>query len=225
MGKEAEMGFFDTVRDKAGALAADAERAGKVTAAQARLVVLQNDLRKVERELGHEAFALIDRGELDHPDLAGTIARLRATTTEVRAKEAEIEALRGVAGPAPEATTVVPAPAAASPPKATPAEPDVQEPASEKPVEKPPAKKAAATKKAPTRKAGTAKSSAEKARAKKAPAGSPAAKKAPVKRAPAAAAVPPAPPREATKAGATPKKSARPSSGPRPAGKKKPAGS
>jgi len=56
------MGFFDTVKAKAGALASDAGRAGKVTAAQARLVVLQNDLRKAERELGHQTFALIERG-------------------------------------------------------------------------------------------------------------------------------------------------------------------
>ncbi len=89
------MGFFDTVRDKAGSIAADAERAGKVTAAQARLVVLQNDLRKAERELGHAAFALVERGELDHPDLAHAVERLRATAAEVRAKEAEISALRG----------------------------------------------------------------------------------------------------------------------------------
>ncbi len=54
------MGFFDAVKDKAGALAADTQRAGKVTAAQARLVVLQNDLKKAERELGHAAFALAE---------------------------------------------------------------------------------------------------------------------------------------------------------------------
>ena len=94
------MGFFDTVKDKAGALAADTQRAGKVTAAQARLVVLQNDLKKAERELGHAAFALAERGELDHPDLAHAIERLRATMAEVHGKEAEIAALRGEAAPA-----------------------------------------------------------------------------------------------------------------------------
>ena len=119
------MGFFDTVRDKAGALAADAERAGRVTAAQARLVVLQSDLRKAERELGHQAFALIDRGELDHPELAAPIARLRATEAEVRAREAEIEALRGGgADPASAAPMVaIPVPAAPEQPVATPEEP------------------------------------------------------------------------------------------------------
>ena len=100
------MGFFDTVKDKAGALAADTQRAGKVTAAQARLVVLQNDLRKAERELGHAAFVLAERGELDHPGLAHIVDRLHATAAEVQAREAEIAALRGeTAAPAAAAET------------------------------------------------------------------------------------------------------------------------
>lgn len=102
------MGFFDSVKDKAGALAADAERAGKVTAAQARLVVLQNDLKKAERELGHVAFSLTERGELDHPALVHAVERVRATVTDVRTKEAEIAALRGEAAPG----TVTPPPPA-----------------------------------------------------------------------------------------------------------------
>ena len=135
-GKEAGMGFFDTVKGKAGALAADAERAGKVTAAQARLVVLQNDLKKAERELGHAAYALAERGELDHPDLTHAIERLRGTSAEVRAKEAEIAALRGEAAPA-ETTTaagVATAPAAqtrrAEPPQRAAAAPTTVETAS-----------------------------------------------------------------------------------------------
>jgi len=71
------MGLFDTVKLKANALAADAERAGKVTAAQARTVVLQNDIRKAERELGHSAFSLIESDEIAHPDLEAAAARLR----------------------------------------------------------------------------------------------------------------------------------------------------
>ena len=110
--REGEMGFFDTVRDKAGALATDAGRAGKVTAAQARLVVLQNDLRKAERELGHAAFALAERGELDHPDLAHAVERLRATAAEVSAKEAEIAALRDEPLAPAAASGEAPAPAA-----------------------------------------------------------------------------------------------------------------
>ena len=89
------MGFFDSVKNKAGALAADAERAGKVTAAQARLVVLQTDLKKAERELGHAALSLIERGDLDHPELAHAVERVRATAADVRAKEREIAELRG----------------------------------------------------------------------------------------------------------------------------------
>ena len=71
------MGLFDTVKLKANALAADAERAGKVTAAQARTVVLQNEIRKAERELGHSAFSLIESDEIAHPDLEAAVARLR----------------------------------------------------------------------------------------------------------------------------------------------------
>ena len=59
------MGFFDALKEKANAVASDAGRAGKVTAAQARAVVLQSDVRKAERELGHVAFDLIERGELE----------------------------------------------------------------------------------------------------------------------------------------------------------------
>jgi len=56
------MGFFDTVKEKASGLASDAGRASKVTAAQARVVVLQNEIRKAERELGHTVFDLVERG-------------------------------------------------------------------------------------------------------------------------------------------------------------------
>ena len=88
------MGLFDTVKLKANALAADAERAGKVTAAQARTVVLQNDIRKAERELGHSAFSLIEGGEIAHPDLEAAAARLRECRQILKDKEAEIAELR-----------------------------------------------------------------------------------------------------------------------------------
>lgn len=219
------MGFFDTVKGKAGALAADAGRASRVTAAQARLAVLQNDLRKAERELGHAAYALAERGQLDHPDLAHAIERLRAIASEVSAKEAEIAALRnessapaGASGEAPPAavTTVetaagpmtvtsapsVPMPeplAEASPPEPAP-EPaaEAETDAAEAPAK--PARRRAATK--------PAAAVAKKAQPKKAPAPGKAAVK-----------------KTASKAGATPKKATRPQSGPRPAGKKRPAGS
>ena len=252
-GKEAEMGFFDTVRDKAGALAADAERAGKVTAAQGRLVVLQNDLRRAERELGQEAFALVERGALDHPELAAAIERLRATTAAVCAKESEIASLRGAGeestGPAAgtrEAAPPTAASAAAEPQPAANApatvvaqqtasipvekvapEASTAEPAPEEPVE------AAAAKKAPARRPSAKKASATKNPAKKPPAKKPAAGKSPAKKpATAAEVAPAAKPQGASKggtgapAGATRKKTARPSSSaPRPAGKKKPTGS
>jgi len=116
------MGLFDTVKLKANALAADAERAGKVTAAQARTVVLQNEIRKAERELGHAAFSLIESGEIAHPELETAAARLREARQALKDKEAEIARLRhgaeagDEAAPAPErAETGAPEPAAAAP--------------------------------------------------------------------------------------------------------------
>ncbi len=89
------MGLFDTVRAKAGELAADAERAGKVAAAQARGVTLQSELRKAERELGQTTFSLIELGEVRHPDLDAASAALRAAREALDENEREIAALRG----------------------------------------------------------------------------------------------------------------------------------
>ena len=116
------MGLFDTVKLKANALAADVERAGKITAAQARTVVLQNEIRKAERELGHSAFSLIESGEVGHPDLEAAAARLREACLALKDKEAEITGLRRAAeagdeaAPAstPEAPGLAPDSAAAS---------------------------------------------------------------------------------------------------------------
>ncbi len=177
------MGFFDTVRDTAGALAADAERAGKVTAAQARLAVLQSDLRKAERELGHEAFALVERGELDHPDLVMAVTRLRATAAEIRTREDEIAALRGDRTPAgptvAEIPFAVPAEPAADLPAAEAAEPTAESLGADAPGETPSGAKPgppSTAKKAPPRKPAAKKASS------KAPAGKAPAKKAPPKK-------------------------------------------
>jgi len=199
------MGLFDTVKLKANALAADAERAGKVTAAQARTVVLQNDIRKAERELGHSAFSLIESGEIVHPDLEAAAARLREAWQVLKTKEAEIAGLRhgaaagNDAAPAPADEAAGPAaaaPIAEAPPAAKTAAPveaaagAAKKPAAKRPApaaKKPPADKPAA-KKAPAKKAPADKPAAKKAPAKKAPADKPAAKKAPAKKAPAAGA-------------------------------------
>jgi hypothetical protein len=201
------MGLFDTVKLKANALAADAERAGKVTAAQARTVVLQNDIRKAERELGHSAFSLIESGAIAHPDLEAAALRLREAWQVLKTKEAEIAGLRHgaaagndaapvpadeAAGPA-AADPIVEAPPAGDPiaeasPAAKTAVPvkaaagAAKKPAAKRPA--PAAKKPAADKPAPAVK----KPAAKKAPAKKPPAGKPAAKKAPAKKPPAAGA-------------------------------------
>jgi len=91
------MGLFDTVKTKASALAADAERAGKITAAQTRTMVLQSEIRKAERELGHTTFSLITRGEIAHPELEHAAAVLRDARQALNDKELEIATLRGEA--------------------------------------------------------------------------------------------------------------------------------
>jgi hypothetical protein len=109
------MGLFDSVMAKANALAADAERAGKVAAAQARIVALQNDVRKAERELGKAAYALIEQGEPLHPDLEAAAVTLLEAHEALREKESEIAALRGEPGQAAGQTFVTyPAAAAAA---------------------------------------------------------------------------------------------------------------
>lgn len=102
------MGLFDTVKAKAGELAADAERAGKVAAAQARGVALQGDVRKAERELGQAAYALIERGDQLHPDLGAAARALSQAREALAGNEREIAGLRGeapVAGDTHESST------------------------------------------------------------------------------------------------------------------------
>jgi hypothetical protein len=89
------VGLFDTVKAKAGELAADAERAGKVAAAQTRLVTLQNDVKRAERELGQATYALIAQGGLSHPGLEGQAIALDDAYEALHAKEQEITSLRG----------------------------------------------------------------------------------------------------------------------------------
>jgi len=195
------MGFFDTVKDKANALASDAGRASKVTAAQARVVVLQSEVRKAERELGHAAFDLIERGELEPAGAAEAAARLREAHRALSDKEEEIAAIRAAAGDpqaaagaAGKVTTAEPAPAPEAPGDTSaggeagadtgPA--TTEAPAAEQPARKPAPRKAAA--KAPlakpgakkaggARKTGADKTAAEKAGGAKTT-GKPAARKA-----------------------------------------------
>lgn len=187
------MGLFDTVKLKANALAADAERAGKVTAAQARTVVLQNEIRKAERELGHAAFSLIESGDIAHPDLEAAVTRLRDARRAVSDKEAEIAGLRHGAEAGDEAAPSPAGEAPGSPPER--AETATPKPAATPLSEKPAAavsgepvkaaanaaKKPAAKRRAPAAKKPVPKKAAAKRTAKKPSAAGkpPAAKKPP----------------------------------------------
>jgi len=88
------MGIFDTIKDKAGDLAGDAERAGKVGAAQVKLKSLQGDVKDAMAKLGEDAFALIEKGELTAPGLETAITGVRDAKQLVADKEAEIEKLK-----------------------------------------------------------------------------------------------------------------------------------
>ena len=181
------MGFFDTVKEKANALASDAGRASKVTAAQARVVVLQNEVRKAERELGHAAFDLIERGELEPGGAAAAAARLREAHRALSDKEAEIAAIRAAAGdPQAAADNAGEVTIAAEPKPADEAEggespgggagTDTDGDAAEAPAAKKPARKA--TPRKPAAKAPTGKPAAKKTGgAGKTGAGKPAAKR------------------------------------------------
>ncbi|HOT24064.1 MAG TPA: hypothetical protein PLB30_08340 [Thermoleophilia bacterium] len=88
------MGIFDTIKDKAGDLASDAERAGKLGAAQVKLKSLQGDVRDALARLGEEAFALVEKGELSHPGLEAAVAGVRDAKKLVADKEEEIARIK-----------------------------------------------------------------------------------------------------------------------------------
>ena len=88
------MGIFDTIKDKAGDLAEDAGRAGKVGAAQVKLKSLQGDVKDAMEALGREAFELVEKGDLVHPGLDAALARVRDAQKLVEAKKSEIEAIK-----------------------------------------------------------------------------------------------------------------------------------
>ena len=88
------MGIFDSIKDKAEDLAGDAERAGKVGAAQVKLKSLQGDVSEAMEALGRKAFELIEKSELTHPGLDAAIAKTREAKKAVADKKAEIEKLK-----------------------------------------------------------------------------------------------------------------------------------
>jgi len=88
------MGILDTIRDKAGDLAGDAERAGRIGAAQVKLKSLQGDVSAALEKLGAEAWKLIENGELTHPGLEAATAAVRDAEKVLADKKTEIEKLK-----------------------------------------------------------------------------------------------------------------------------------
>lgn len=90
------MRFFDTAKAKASDVAVDAERTGRLAAARIKLIALQNDLKKAERELGQATFEMIERRSPDQQALTAAIARVQAAHAAITAKEAQIAELREI---------------------------------------------------------------------------------------------------------------------------------
>lgn len=88
------MGIFDSIKDKAGDLAEDAGRAGKVGAAQVKLKSLEGGVKDAMAALGREAYELAEKGELAHPGLEPAVAKVRDAQKLVDQKKAEIEAIK-----------------------------------------------------------------------------------------------------------------------------------
>ncbi len=88
------MGIFDSIKDKAEDLAGDAERAGKVGAAQVKLRSLKGDVSEAMEALGREVFGLVEKGELTHAGLDAVVAKAREAKKAVAEKQAEIERLK-----------------------------------------------------------------------------------------------------------------------------------
>lgn len=120
------MRFFDTAKAKAGDVAVDAERTGRLAAARIRLIALQNDLKKAERELGQATFEMIERRAPDQQALTAAIARVQAAHAAIAAKETQIAELRAQADvPAPEGADDVIEIEPAAPQETAPATPAV----------------------------------------------------------------------------------------------------
>jgi hypothetical protein len=92
--KERATELADVAKERAGDLAGDASRAGKVAQAQLKLRSLQGDLDDANKRLGAVAYDLVQRGELAHAELAGPADEVRRAEAKVREKEDEIARLR-----------------------------------------------------------------------------------------------------------------------------------
>jgi len=110
------MGFFDKVKEKAGDIASDTARAGKVAQAQMKIKSIQGDIEKAKVEIGAAALELIEKGELSNPAFDAGLAKVKEARASIAAKEAEIAELKAQGADDAEAAPPADAPAAEEPP-------------------------------------------------------------------------------------------------------------
>lgn len=109
------MGFFDKVKEKAGDIAGDTARAGKVAQAQMKIKSLNGDIEKAKAEIGAAALELIEKGELSNPAFSDGLAKVTEARAAIAAKEAEIAELKAQGAEGAEAATAAAAPVADAP--------------------------------------------------------------------------------------------------------------
>ena len=126
-------GFFDRLKSGADKAAFEADRLLRLNQAQGAVKAAQRDLEAKVAELGRQALALYDAGNLDHPELQDICRQIEAQREEIAAREAEVERIREekppeAGGPPSEQPPEPPTPPSAEPPYPPPAP---EEPTSE----------------------------------------------------------------------------------------------
>lgn len=86
--------FFDKMRSGAGKAAFEADKLRRVTAAQAELRGLRDELQKGIALVGRVAFDLHQRGQVGPPELRAVCEQAAAALALVNGKEADIERIR-----------------------------------------------------------------------------------------------------------------------------------
>jgi uncharacterized coiled-coil DUF342 family protein len=88
------MGMVDNIKKAGGNVSKGAGKFTQVQIQQRKLRSLQGDVGRAEQEMGGLVFDLVERGDLVHPALDASQARIREASALVADKEAEIAKLK-----------------------------------------------------------------------------------------------------------------------------------
>lgn len=88
------MGILETLRRSADRAAYEADRLLRLNRLQTDLATLEERRDAELRRIGEVAVGLIERGEIDRPELKPLVARLRELELDVADKQKEIAAVR-----------------------------------------------------------------------------------------------------------------------------------